>query len=179
MDGQMVMTAVPMQSTWSEWAAWVEKGAPGAPKGMGEAPSCQSCHMPSGAHTFRGAHDLPLLRGSLDVDVSTKDGVSTWTLRSVGTGHSLPTGDLFRHLTLEVQEDAGWKVVGRYGRTFRIDGEGFQQLDADTSLQPGVPVRVTHAAAPWRVRYHYGSEKDERRGMLAESELYALLAEGG
>ena len=54
------------------------------------------------------------------------------TVTSVGVGHSFPTGDVFRHLTIEVREvreDGGapgdWRVVARLGRRFdtRLDSE--------------------------------------------------------
>ena len=130
-----------------------------------------------------GAHDVELLRGALAVAVS--DGALTLT--SVGVGHSFPTGDVFRHLTVEVRDDGGapWRVVARLGRRFdtRLDAE--TQLarkveTADTSLRPGEArvVRLPPAAKIWRVRYHYGSERDERRGLVPESALFATLAEG-
>lgn len=177
-DGGMSMTDLPMQGTWSEWSAWVDAGAPGAARGRGEAPTCQSCHMPRGAHSFHGAHDLPTLRAAVDVQVTLDGGEATWTLRSVDTGHSLPTGDLFRHLTLEVLEDGEWTVIDWIGRRFELDEEGWQRLVSDTSLQPGEPRIVRHAAGPWRLRYHYGSARDEGRGLLGDEELYAVLAQG-
>lgn len=177
-DGGMSMTDLPMQGTWSEWSAWVAAGAPRAARGRGPAPTCQSCHMPRGAHSFHGAHDLGTLRGSVDVRVELDGDLATWTLRSVDTGHSLPTGDLFRHLTLEVLEGGEWTVIDWIGRRFEIDEEGWQRLVSDTSLKPGEPRVVRHAPGPWRLRYHYGSERDEQRGLLGDEDLYAVLAQG-
>jgi len=181
-DGAARMTSLPMQSTYSEWVAYRRAGG-------GE--TCQGCHMPQGRHVMSGAHDVELLRGALAVAVS--DG--TLTITSVGVGHSFPTGDVFRHLTVEVREvrevreDGGapgaWRVVARLGRRFdtRLDGE--TQLArkvemADTSLRPGEArvVRLPATAKSWRVRYHYGSERDERRGLVPDSALFATLAEG-
>jgi hypothetical protein len=132
-----------------------------------------------------GAHDVELLRGALAVAVS--DGALTVT--SVGVGHSFPTGDVFRHLTIEVREDGGapgaWRVVARLGRRFdtRLDGETLlarKVETADTSLRPGEArvIRLPAAAKSWRVRYHYGSERDERRGLVPDSALFATLTEG-
>jgi len=172
-DGAARPTSLPMQSTYSEWVAYQRAGG---------SQTCQGCHMPQGRHVMSGAHDVELLRGALSVAVS--DGALTVT--SVGVGHSFPTGDVFRHITVEVREDSGaWRVVARLGRRFdtRLDAE--TQLarkveTADTSLRPGEArvVRLPPAAKIWRVRYHYGSERDERRGLVPESALFATLAEG-
>src|SRR5262249_22360572 len=115
-DGAARPTSLPMQSTYSEWAAYRRAGG---------AEPCQGCHMPRGRHVMSGAHDVELLRGALAVAVS--DGALTLT--SVGVGHSFPTGDVFRHLTVEVREDGSaagaWQVVARLGRRFdtRLDSE--------------------------------------------------------
>ena len=176
-DGAASTTSLPMQSTYSEWVAYRRAGG-------GE--TCQGCHMPQGRHVMSGAHDVDLLRGALAVAVS--DG-ATLTVTSVGVGHSFPTGDVFRHLTVEVREDGGasgaWRVVARLGRRFdtRLDGETLlarKVETADTSLRPGEArvVRLPAAAKSWRIRYHYGSERDERRGLVPDSALFATLAEG-
>lgn len=158
-------TSALMQSTFSEWRAW------------GGAETCQTCHMPEGRHLFRGAHDQAWLRQSVSVEV----GRGTWTLRSVGVGHSLPTGDLFRHLTFEVERGGKWQVKAWIGRTFRTVREGgllTRVLDEDTSLKPGVPLVVRGAPGRWRLVYHYGSATDEARGLVPIDDLVVILAEG-
>ena len=65
----------------------------------------------------------------------------------------------------------------------RLDGETLlarKVETADTSLRPGEArvVRIPATAKSWRVRYHYGSERDERRGLVPDSALFATLAEG-
>ncbi len=185
--GTMRMTNLPMQRTYSEWLAYRDAGG---------RETCQSCHMPGGDHTMRGAHDVELLRGSLAVTASDDARGAQLTLASVGVGHAFPSGDLFRHLTVEVRpagdprvrdrEDA-WRVVDRMGRTFetRLDGRTLQSYKveiADTVLVPGVPrvVRLpsTRGELLWRVRYHYGSERDERRGLVPADALFVTLASG-
>lgn len=163
-----VTTDDPMQSTWSEWRDW------------GGGQTCADCHLPGGRHLFRGAHDRDFLRGAVAVE-PVPGGVE---VRAVGVGHALPSGDLFRNLTLEVAEGEGWVVAARFGRTFRtwfdpaLDLQRKGPVD-DTRLRPGearfVPVPP---GARWRLRYHYGSELDERRGRLPEDTLYAVLREG-
>src|SRR4029453_10385548 len=150
-DGAARATSLPMQSTYSEWVAY---------RNAGGGQTCQGCHMPQGRHVMSGAHDVALLRGALAVAVSN----GALTITSVGVGHSFPTGDVFRHLTVEVREDGGapgaWRVVARLGRPCdpRLDGEPLlaRKVErADTSLRPGEArvVRLPAAAKSWRVRY--------------------------
>jgi len=155
-----------MQGTWSEWRAFADAGGQG---------TCQSCHMPGGRHLFRGAWDHELLRQSLVVDVDRgPDGVAL-VLHSRGVGHHFPTGDLFRHLTVEVSDvvragvddDGAFVDVFRIGRTF--GGAGLdKRVVEDTSLEPGVPRRVPLPSwtRRWRVRYHYAEARHERAGVV-------------
>lgn len=180
---EMRMTDLPMQRTYSEWLAYRAGGGEG---------TCQSCHMPGGDHRMRGAHDVELLRRSLSVTAAADGAGTRLTLASVGVGHGFPTGDLFRHLTVEVRtagdaDDGAWRTVDRMGRTFetRFDGakqQAYKVETADTALVPGVPriVRLasTQAALTWRVRYHYGSERDEKRAAASAEDLFATLATG-
>jgi D-alanyl-D-alanine dipeptidase len=183
------LTDLPMQRTWSEWLAY---------RGRGGAETCQTCHRAHGDHGSNGAHDVELLRRSLAVTVVPEAPGAVLTLASVGVGHSFPTGDLFRHLTVEVRGadesahegvhqavDDPWRVVARLGRTFDTRLEGATLLarkveTADTSLAPGVPraVALPASALSWRVVYHYGSERDERRGLVPAEGLFATLAAG-
>ncbi len=157
-------TSTQMQGTYDEWRRYADGGGAG---------TCQSCHMPGGRHLFRGAWDVDLLRRSLVVDVVALAGALTSTqrevsLRSRDVGHSFPTGDLFRHLTLEAQVDDNWIDVATFGRSFGNEGRS-KQLIADTSLQPGqaqtktLPARST----AWRVRYHYALARHEDSGVVA------------
>jgi D-alanyl-D-alanine dipeptidase len=175
--GVMRMTALPMQSTYSEWLAYRQAGGAG---------TCQSCHMPGGDHATHGAHDVDLLRRALDVRATVGGGAATFTVRSVGVGHRYPTGDLFRSLTLEVDDGGGWRTVARAGRAFdtRLDEvtlAAHKIETANTTLAPGETRTVTVVApAPlaWRVRYHYGSERDERLARVSYDALVVTLAEG-
>ena len=174
--GTITFTDVPMQSTFSEWQQWAaEQDAP---------QTCQDCHMPGGRHLFRGAHDVEFLRSSVSVSAWRSDDGVVLCIESVGTGHHLPTGDLFRHLTLEVSNGSDWKVVHRIGRTFEVvmdptSGTLSKQLTADTSLRPGEPVEVVvEQARSWRLRYHYASAKDEALALLPLDALIVTLLEG-
>lgn len=175
-DGAVLLRDEKIQSTWSEWVAYEAAGGEG---------TCQSCHMPGGRHLFHGANDHDTLKNSLSVEVSREGAVTTWVLTSVGVGHHLPSGDLFRHLTLEVQRAGSWTTLDRIGRDFThsIDAQGQprKELVADTSLRPGVPRTSTAevpSGTPWRVVYHYGSVYDERASGLPDEVLRARLWTG-
>ncbi|MFT5685737.1 MAG: hypothetical protein ACI8RZ_006691 [Myxococcota bacterium] len=174
--GTVSFTDVPMQHTFTEWQQWSAR--------TGEDRTCQSCHMPDGRHLFRGAHDVAYLQSSVSVDAWRADGAVVFCLESVDVGHHLPTGDLFRHLTLEVDDGDGWRTIHRIGRAYEIaidskTGDISKQLSADTALRPGEPVEVTVPAAnAWRLRYHYASAEDEVRGLLPREALIVTLLEG-
>jgi hypothetical protein len=184
--GRMRATDLPMQSTFSEWLAY---------RSAGGAETCQSCHMPGGRHAMAGTRDVELLRRALAVTVTSGSAGTTLTLASTGVGHRFPTGDLFRHLTVEVrvvadessEDDDAWRVVDRVGRTFetRLDAATLLARKVETtntSLVPGAPrvVALPEGDRPraWRVRYHYGSERDEERALVPVETLVTTLAEG-
>jgi hypothetical protein len=168
-NGTSVLTDEKMQTTWSEWRAWSERGGQG---------TCQSCHMPGKSHAFRGAYDLEFLRGALSLRVETVRGQLVAVLESRGVGHDFPTGDVFRHLKLWADE----RAVARFGQTFELQAkdDGTLQLrrTGNTSIQPFEPARVVLPAGTRRVRvtYHYAEERHERRGTVPPNELVIELA---
>jgi hypothetical protein len=167
-DGQTALTDEKMQTTYTEWQAWRARGGEG---------TCQNCHMPDKAHTFRGAYDLEFLRGALSLRVEAADGRMVAVVESQGVGHAFPTGDVFRHLTLW----ADARPVARFGQRFALkateDGGLRVRRVEDTALRPFEPVRVVLPAGTRRVRvtYHYGEERHERRGTLPRDELVVEL----
>jgi hypothetical protein len=169
--GGMRFTDLPMQSTWSEWTAWRDGGGVG---------TCVSCHLPDGDHDVRGASDRDWLRRSVAVAVLREGDRVRLEVRSIGVGHRLPSGDLFRHLTVEVDDGGGWRVVGRIGREFALDGVTKVPV-ADTTLAPGVPFAVeVDAGRPvaWRLVWHDGADHDEERGWVDPASIVAVIASG-
>jgi len=173
-NGALSLTDVEMQSTWSEWTAW------------GGKESCQDCHMPDGRHLFRGAHDRQWLKQSVLVKAKLARETATFRMRSLGVGHHFPSGDLFRNLTLELKTGDDWAVIDRIGREFTLvmdeqTTEVSKELSRDTALRPGEWREVSTPAVAgqqWRLRYHYGSENDEHRGLLDPEEIVLTLLEG-
>lgn len=175
-DGHFSLTDVPMQSTTAEWRAWTAGG--------GDR-SCADCHMPNGSHDVLGAHDREFLRQAWKVEVRRDGDVVRFRVESVGVGHNLPTGDLFRHATLEINHGQAWAEIARFGRVFQttLDGAGVPQkrLVGDTSLIPGQPRSLSVQSADgarWRLRWHDASPTDEIRGLLPLHEITVDLYQG-
>ena len=173
-----------MQATFSEWLDWARAaGGDGGPS----TPQCQGCHMPGGDHAApAGAHDRAALRAALRAELQ-RDGAGralrVWT---EGVGHALPTGDLFRGLTVDVRgPDGAWRQLHRFGRSFTTvegpDGEPLARVPlGSTALLPGQPVALAlpPGTRAWRLVYHYGGAHDEARAWVDPALLTVVLAEG-
>jgi hypothetical protein len=174
-NGVQSFTETPMQSTWSEWQAW---------KAQGGKASCIDCHMPGGSHAVRGVHDRDWLAASVEVVARRRGDTLLFVLRGVGVGHALPSGDLFRHLTLEVEQDGTWREIAWLGRRFEVQDPGglaHKVLAEDTSLQPGEPRRIefpSPSRTRWRLRWHDGAAHDEERGWVDLESIVVTLHEG-
>jgi hypothetical protein len=168
-NGKSVLTDEKLQTTWTEWRAWRDRGGQG---------TCQECHMPGKSHVFRGAYDLDFLRGALSLRVEKTRGQLVAVLESRGVGHSFPTGDVFRHLTVWADD----QPVARLGQIFelRASDEGQLQLRrvSNTALQPFEPARVALPPGTRRIRvtYHYAEDRHERRGAVPRDALVVELA---
>ncbi|MEL6342890.1 MAG: hypothetical protein AAFV53_07135 [Myxococcota bacterium] len=147
--GQISWTEEPMQSTFREWSLW--SGAPSR--------SCQSCHMQDGGHRFPGAHDTEWLAESITVTLTRHHDRVRFIVETHDIGHAFPTGDLFRHLTVQIKTDEQpWLEVAWFGRRFVDDAASqTKRLVTDSRIFPGQPVWVDVPAAPlqWQLRYHY------------------------
>lgn len=170
----VTLTDEPTQTTHSEWLRYRAAGGDG---------TCVSCHMKGGDHRFLGAHDDELLTAALKVRAEAGPRGGQLWLESQGVGHALPSGDLYRHLRVEVAPLAGGSFVevSRLGREWGlIEGDAGvreRRLARDTSLAPG-EVRQVDVPLPgafrWRVRYFFTHEKNLSRSQLP---LEALVKE--
>lgn len=134
-----------VQDTWREHRSW------------GGQERCQDCHR---QHRYPGAHDPELLRRSLVVETrSLGPERQALLLRTVDVGHRFPSGDLFRHLRVEVELE----LVATIGRRFELvlgPGEPTKRLSEDNTLAPGELRRIEVAARPgqrWRILYRFTS----------------------
>ena len=139
----------PLQNTYREWL-----DSPYAGQGI----TCQSCHMPGGAHLFRGIHDADMVRQALDITTRTTAESVELVVRSTGVGHRFPTYSVARvHLTGTVFDSNGQPIPEGYRelalqRRMTVDGGQWFEI-SDTRLQPGesvslrVPRQVKDACA--------------------------------
>jgi hypothetical protein len=141
--------------------------------------------MPDGNHDVLGAQDRDWLASSVSVRTLRRGEKVLFLLSTVGVGHALPSGDLFRHLTLEVERDGAWQEIAWLGRRFAVqdpEGQALKVLAEDSSLQPGQERRI-EAALPestrWRLRWHDGGAHDEARGLVDIDTIVVTLREGG
>ncbi len=178
-DGEVHITDVPMQSTYTEWLKYVSMGGKG---------TCQSCHMPKGKHVFRGAHDLKFLKSSVQIKVLSEEDRYVFNIKSIKVGHDHPSGDLFRHFTLEVKEtdEENYKTIYRIGKIYHLvanesTGEIRKEIKENTSLKPfetrSIPYR-SNQSFRFRLRYHFSSEKDEQRSHLPKAKMIRTIISG-
>ena len=143
-------TSVPMQTTYSEWLRYRE---------LGGEETCQSCHMPGGSHEFPGIHGRKLGGDAIHIEIEKADGGASLILRNVGAGHAIPTGDVFRMLTLEVEQAGGkWMTLTKFRKRYdvHVNGEVTRQFIAeDNRLFPGMDKRVDLPgdATAYRLRF--------------------------
>lgn len=186
-DGSTIVTGQPMQNTFGEWLTYAADTV--RPK------TCTGCHMPNGSHRFPGSHDLDFLRASIALEQIVDNGRRFARLRSQGVGHNLPTGDLFRHMTLEARgRESSFMTVHRLGKVWdlpsdilehgKIDdtvggpGQGMgMRLVEDTTLAPGETrlVEIPADAVELRLRYHYALAEHELIGDVAQSLLVKTI----
>lgn len=97
----------PIQNTYVEWLE-----SPAAAEGR----TCQSCHMPDRAHTWRGIHDPDMVRDAVEVVLnasSPEDGRirAELVVHSRDVGHAFPTYVTPRVVLAIWQEDADGEAI--------------------------------------------------------------------
>jgi hypothetical protein len=136
----------PAQNTWGEWkqSSFAEAGR-----------TCQSCHMPDRAHTWRGIHDPEMVRAAVDVDLVpvSLDGetlAAALVLASRDVGHAFPTYVTPRVFLAVWQEDAtgheldGTRVEASIGREIDFGADPPREV-FDTRVAPGESVKLDYA----------------------------------
>jgi hypothetical protein len=86
-DGDRELNGKLIQNTYREW-----ENSPQAREGQ----TCQTCHMPLRSHTWKGVHDVEMVRSAMEFDitiesVTAEDARIRVAIRNVGAGHHLPT----------------------------------------------------------------------------------------
>lgn len=133
----------PLQNTYREWLE-----SPYAEQGL----TCQGCHMPERAHTFRGIHDADMVRQGLTITSGTSGAAAVLTVQSTGVGHLFPTYIVPRvRLTGTLLDADGHQVPDEHHelilqRHMSIDN-GHWVEHSDTRLAPGDAATLS---IPWR-----------------------------
>jgi len=139
------MTAHPMQNTVASFRA-----GPYAREREG----CLSCHGSRHGHAFLGGHDDAMLESALDVawcrqpqvparpdgaDGGAEDQVLRVTVRNAAAGHTVPTGDIHRHMYLRLWRSSAPEALFQafFGRRFELADDGGKKTIWDSTLAPG------------------------------------------
>ena len=125
------MTAHPMQDTVASFRA-----GPYARQRDG----CMTCHGSRHGHAFAGAHDRGMLEGALDVAWCREEhDTLRATVRNVGAGHAVPTGDIHRHMYLRIWRSSAPEALFQayFGRRFEPAPDGGKTTSWDSTIAPG------------------------------------------
>jgi hypothetical protein len=137
------MTAHPMQTTVASFQA-----GPYAREREG----CQSCHGSRHGHAFAGAYDSAMLESALEIawcrapraDAAGEDQALRVTVRNAAAGHTVPTGDVHRHVDLRLWRSSAPEALyeASFGRRFELDEDGGKTTTWDSTLPPGASQTV-------------------------------------
>ena len=120
-EDAILVNGKPLENTLEEWKK---------SRYATEKKTCQACHMPDKAHTFKGIHDPDFVRTSLSVQATRTNSTLTITLSNQGAGHALPTyitpririmwtGDDGHHQVIKViQRKMDWKPETGWSELF-------------------------------------------------------------
>ena len=177
----------PVENTFVEWLE-----SPYAARGE----TCQSCHMPDRAHSWRGIHDPEMVAGAVDISLEAERSgehiVAALSLTSHGVGHAFPTYVTPRVLLEAWQEGAGGEELPDTRRRYvigrKIDFRARKEL-FDTRVLPGRTATLDYAQprAPGAVAlvarvtvdpgFHYRGVFESLGKRLEDSEALRLIAE--
>jgi hypothetical protein len=90
------------------------------------------------SHSFRVSRDPSVIRRALVVrDVGLRQEGATFTLASVGVGHKLPTGDIFRVMRVRAWvEDESGRIVGETSTELRRDWDAHRRAFGRREAEP-------------------------------------------
>ena len=136
----------PVQNTFVEWRE---------SQHAAEGRTCQSCHMPDRAHSWRGIHDPEMVRNAVDVELVGSD-LAGEPIRAVlvlanrGVGHAFPTYVTPRVLLAVWQVDAareeieGTRAEAIIGREIDFSSSPPEER-FDTRVLPGASATLDYA----------------------------------
>ena len=136
----LAMTDHPMQTTVTSFRA-----GPHAHDRAG----CLACHGSPAGHAFAGAHDRGMREGALDLAWCARGDELAVAITNVAAGHSVPTGDIHRHLYLRVWRSSAPEALFQayFGRRFEPAPDGGKRTSWDSTIAPRETKRFTVGAA--------------------------------
>jgi hypothetical protein len=134
------MTRHPMQTTVASF-----KAGPFA----NERDGCMTCHGSKTNHAFLGAHDRGMREAALDVTWCRNDAALGIGVRNANAGHTVPTGDIHRHMYLRVWRSSAPEAMFQafFGRRFEPADDGGKRTTWDSTILPGETKRFDVAVA--------------------------------
>jgi hypothetical protein len=162
------MTAHPMQNTVASF-----QSGPYA----SEREGCLACHGSRHGHAFAGGHDEAMLESALDVAwcrepraeaagperegpagetagaagaTAAEDQTLRVTVRNAAAGHTVPTGDIHRHMYLRLWRSSAPEALFQafFGRRFELAEDGGKTTSWDSTLAPGASKAFRIELAP-------------------------------
>ena len=134
------MTRHPMQTTVAAFQA-----GPFAK----ERDGCMTCHGSKTNHAFAGAHDRGMREAAVDVTWCARGEQIDVGVRNANAGHSVPTGDIHRHMYLRVWRASAPEAMFQafFGRRFEPVDDGGKRTVWDSTIAPGETKRFAVPAA--------------------------------
>jgi hypothetical protein len=123
------MTEHPMQTTVASFRAGPYAREPGG---------CLACHGSRTNHAFPGGHDPQMREAALEVAWCQRGETLEVGVRNAAAGHSVPTGDIHRHLNLRVWRSSAPEVLFEafIGRRFDPAEGGGKRTVWDSTIAP-------------------------------------------
>jgi hypothetical protein len=123
------MTRHPMQDTVASFAA----GPYGA-----DREGCLACHGSRHGHAFPGAHDPGMREAAIEVTWCRRQDTLEIGVRNANAGHSVPTGDIHRHMYLRVWRSSAPEAMFQafFGRRFEPAADGGKRTIWNSTIAP-------------------------------------------
>ncbi len=134
----IAMTSHPMQNTVASFAA-----GPAAH----ERDGCMTCHGSRDGHAFAGGHDAGMRESALEVTACRRGATVDVAVRNANAGHTVPTGDIHRHMVLRVWRPSAPEAMFEafFGRRFEPAADGGKTTTWDSTIAPGATKRFAVA----------------------------------
>lgn len=134
------MTEHPMQTTVASFRA-----GPFARERAG----CLACHGSPAGHAFPGGHDRGMREAALAVTWCRQGAALALGVENIAAGHTVPTGDIHRHLYLRVWRSSAPEAMFQafFGRRFEPADDGGKRTVWDSTIAPGETKRFSVEAA--------------------------------